>query len=39
MEKWTKNFNYDNAVSIMKKGLKGKMSNSAINKILNNGLK
>ena len=39
MEKWTKNFNYDNAVSIMKKGLKGKMSNSAINKILNNGPK
>ena len=37
LEKWTKKFNYENAVAIMKKGLKGKMSSSAVNKILTKG--
>ena len=34
LEKWTKNFNYENAVTTMKNGLKGKMSSSTVNKIL-----
>ena len=37
LENWTKNFNYENAVATMKNGLKGKMSSSAVNKILTKG--
>ena len=34
MEKWTKNFDYNKAVLIMKSGLKGEMSSRTINRIL-----
>ena len=37
MEKWTKNFDYNKAVLIMKSGLKGKMSSRTINRILSKG--
>jgi uncharacterized protein (DUF1330 family) len=37
MEKWTKNFDYNKAVLIMKSELKGKMSSRTINRILSKG--
>ena len=37
MEEWTKNFDYNKAVSIMKSGLKGKISSRTVNSILSKG--